>query len=371
MALPSGRSRFHQLDKLVEQRCHIMGAWAGFRVTLEAVGRLVGAANALQGAVKQRLVGGFHIGRQGCFVYRKAVVLAGDHHRALGNVLHRVVGTMVTVAHFHGLGTAGQGQELVTKADAEYRNLGFQHFLDGLDSVVARLGVARAVGQEDTVRVHGQHFRSRGLRRHHGDVATTGSKHAQDVELYAVVPGDNLELRSRLFTVAIGDVPFGLAPLIGFLAGHFLGQVHTFQAREGLGQFQCTLGGGILAGNDGAVLGTFVTQDTGQSAGVDVRNANNVVASQVVIQALLVTPAAGDQRQVTNDQAGGVDAVGFYVFVVHTGVADVRIRQGDDLAGVGRVGQDFLIAGHGSVEHYLAAGFSVCADGGAVEEASV
>src|SRR5690554_8025396 len=70
MALPSGRSRFHQLDKLVEQRCHIMGAWAGFRVTLEAVGRLVGAANALQGAVKQRLVGGFHIGRQGCFVYR-------------------------------------------------------------------------------------------------------------------------------------------------------------------------------------------------------------------------------------------------------------------------------------------------------------
>src|SRR5690606_24986694 len=128
--------------------------------------------------------------------------------------------------------------------------------------------------------------------------------------------------------------------------------------------FQRAFGGGVFASNDGPVLGALVPEDAGQPAGVDVRNANNVVASQVVIKATLVSPAAGEQGQIPDDQAGGLYAVGFYVFFVNTGVANVRIRQGNDLAGVGRIGQDFLVASHGSVEHYLAAGFSVCADGG-------
>jgi hypothetical protein len=40
--------------------------------------------------------------------------------------------------------------------------------------------------------------------------------------------------------------------------------------------------------------------------------------------------------------------------MIDTGIADVRIGQRDDLPGIARVGQDFLIAGHRGVEHHLA-----------------
>jgi hypothetical protein len=45
---------------------------------------------------------------------------------------------------------------------------------------------------------------------------------------------------------------------------------------------------------------------------------------------------------------------GFDVFGVGADVADMGKREGDDLAGIGRVGHDFLIAGHRGVEADLA-----------------
>ena len=46
----------------------------------------------------------------GCFIHRKTVVLAGDHHHTSVQVLHRVVGAVVAMTHFQGLGTGGQSQ---------------------------------------------------------------------------------------------------------------------------------------------------------------------------------------------------------------------------------------------------------------------
>ena len=45
---------------------------------------------------------------------------------------------------------------------------------------------------------------------------------------------------------------------------------------------------------------------------------------------------------------------GFDVFFVGADIADVRKREGDDLAGIGRVGEDLLITRHGGVEAHLA-----------------
>ena len=41
---------------------------------------------------------------------------------------------------------------------------------------------------------------------------------------------------------------------------------------------------------------------------------------------------------------------GFVVIVIGTDIANMRKGEGDDLSGVGRVGQDFLIPGHRGVE---------------------
>ena len=51
-----------------------------------------------------------------------------------------------------------------------------------------------------------------------------------------------------------------------------------------------------------------------------------------------------------------MDLIGFDVFRVDAVVADVGIGKGDDLLAVARVCQDFLVAGHGRVEHDLSDG---------------
>ena len=63
------------------------------------------------------------------------------------------------------------------------------------------------------------------------------------------------------------------------------------------------------------------------------------------------------------DRAGAPGQIdGLYIFVVRADIADMRKGEGDDLRGVGRIGEDFLIAGHGRVETDLAHRLAVRAD---------
>ncbi|MNE71568.1 hypothetical protein D3C80_1674540 [compost metagenome] len=49
----------------------------------------------------------------------------------------------------------------------------------------------------------------------------------------------------------------------------------------------------------------------------------------------------------------------------------MRIGQGDDLLAVGRIGENFLIAGHGGIEYHLADALPVGTDGFTAENAAV
>ncbi len=64
------------------------------------------------------------------------------------------------------------------------------------------------------------------------------------------------------------------------------------------------------------------------------------------------------QRQVTDNQAAGVDLAGLDIFAVYSGIADMRIGERDNLFGIGRVGENFLVAGHGGVENHLTHGMT-------------
>ena len=59
------------------------------------------------------------------------------------------------------------------------------------------------------------------------------------------------------------------------------------------------------------------------------------------------------------------------VLGVDADVADVRIGERDDLAGVRRIGEDLLVAGHRGVEHDLADGLAERADRAAAEHRAV
>ena len=77
------------------------------------------------------------------------------------------------------------------------------------------------------------------------------------------------------------------------------------------------------------------------------------------------------ERQIADNQAGGIYFAAFGVFAVGAGVADVRVGQGNDLPAVGWVGKDFLIAGHRGVEHDFAGGRTRMADRDAAKDAAV
>ncbi|MOA15969.1 hypothetical protein D3C78_1361580 [compost metagenome] len=223
---------------MIEQRRGVVWARAGFRVALEAERCFIGAVNALHRVVKQGFVRDAQFGRQVVFVYRKTMVLRGDHDAVVIQIFYRVVAAVVAKLHLHGFCTAGQSQQLMAEADAEHRDIGCQELLDGGDGVIAWLRVTRAVGQENTVRIHLQDFIRRGLCRHHRQAAAAIHQHTQNVALGAVVIGHHVErqLRGRFgFRQVAFKRPTALLPAVGFLGGNFFRQIHAFQAREGFG----------------------------------------------------------------------------------------------------------------------------------------
>jgi hypothetical protein len=75
---------------------------------------------------------------------------------------------------------------------------------------------------------------------------------------------------------------------------------------------------------------------------------------QVLRQGARGAEVGNAQRNVLDDQAGGMDLGGLDILVIDAHVADVRIRQRDDLPAIAGVGEDFLVAGERGVEHHLA-----------------
>ncbi|MGY3440263.1 hypothetical protein ACVW17_000264 [Bradyrhizobium sp. USDA 4473] len=59
------------------------------------------------------------------------------------------------------------------------------------------------------------------------------------------------------------------------------------------------------------------------------------------------------------------------VFLVGTDIADVREGEGDDLAGIRRIGEDLLIAGHRGVEADLADGVAFGAETEAFQHGTI
>ncbi|MNM58894.1 hypothetical protein D3C81_701360 [compost metagenome] len=368
-----GAILLNQFNKVVEQTGTIVGARARFGVTLEAEGRTIGAMYALQGAVEQGDVSGTQALRQAVLVHRKPVVLGGDHDGVVVQAFHRVVGTVMAELHLDGLGTGGQTQQLVTQADAEHRGVGPKEGLDGLDGVVARLGVTGAVGEEDAIRVQRQHLGGRGLGRHYCQAAAAVHQHAQDIALDAKVVGHHVvfQLIGGRGDVPLAELPATLGPAVGFADGHFLGQIHPLQTGEGAGLAQGMGFIELLAGQDATGLGTLLAQDAGQFAGVDVGDANDVVRLEVIGEGLLIAEIGGKYRKVPDDQSLRVDLTGLFIFAVGAGVAYMGVSEGDYLTGIRGIGEDFLIARHRRIENHFTNGTSLGAYRHAFEHSSI
>ena len=76
-------------------------------------------------------------------------------------------------------------------------------------------------------------------------------------------------------------------------------------------------------------------------------------------------------REFADDQPFDIGLGRFFVVEVRANVADVRIGEADDLAGIARIGENFLIPSKASIENDFAATAGASARRTAVKYSSV
>ena len=245
----------------------------------------------------------------------------------------------------------------MAEADAEQRHLLVEHALDRGHAVARRRrGIARAVGQEHAVGLVAQDILGRGGRRNDRDLAAGVGEAAQDVALGAVVHGDHVILGLGELAVALAQRPLGLVPAVGLLGRHLDGEVHAVEAGPLLGDL-AQLGDVELAvgGMDHHAAGRAAVADTaGDRPRVDAADTRQIVALQPVVERLGRPPVGrlGDVAAQHHAARGGVDALD--VLEIGADIADMGEGEGDDLPGIGGIGDDLLVAGHRGVEADLA-----------------
>ncbi|CAB4834015.1 unannotated protein [freshwater metagenome] len=97
-----------------------------------------------------------------------------------------------------------------------------------------------------------------------------------------------------------------------------------------------------------------VAQVAGEAARVDPGDARNAESLEERREILVAAPVAAAPGKLAHDDAAAEGTTAFVVERHRSVVADVRIRERDDLARVGRVGDHLLIARQDRVEHDLA-----------------
>ena len=260
----------------------------------------------------------------------------------------------MAVVHLDRLRPQRQRQHLVAKADAEHRQVSLvQDRLDHRNSIFARRRrIAGAVGQEYPVGIVRQHlFRSGGCGQNRHITACTGEA-AQDVALRTIVDGHHLVLGVGLPRKTIRPGPPHFVPAIGLRTGDVFGQIQPFETGESTGLFHQRANVEFAFG---VVFKCHMRRAklpdrTGQAAGVDATDGNASPRGQPLAQFLNRAPVRALRRHPLDHHTLGHGIAGFVIVRVHTHVADMGKGEGHDLARVGRVGHDLLIARHRGVE---------------------
>uniref|UniRef100_A0A0N4ZJF1 LigA n=1 Tax=Parastrongyloides trichosuri TaxID=131310 RepID=A0A0N4ZJF1_PARTI len=126
---------------------------------------------------------------------------------------------------------------------------------------------------------------------------------------------------------------------------------------------------------DDRILRTALTDKRGEGAGVDASQGDDAARLHPGVQPARGAPVGRISRHVAQDDAArrtlGRLADLLDVFQVHADIADMRECESYDLTCIGRICQNFLIAGEGGVEDHLANGRAGRADADPRQDRSI
>ena len=325
-------------------------------MVLDREHRAVVEREPFERAVEQRDVGFAQPRGQDVADHDEAVVLARDLDPAGGEVLDRMVGAAMAEMHLLGARAERQRQDLVAEADAEDGQAARDQLPDHGHGVFAgRRRIARAVGEEHPVGFVAEDLLGARRSRHHRDRAALAREAAQDVALGPVIDRDHAVAGRGHPPEAGLRRPGRRVPAISPAAGHLAGEVHAGEPRPGprLGFERGGVDRARLVVDQRRRLGAPIAQMPGEPARIDARDAHQIVGAQPVVEMPLGAVARrpghlGAQHQPARGGGGRLEVLG-----VRADVADMGKGEGDDLPGVGGIGQDLLIARDRGVEAKL------------------
>ena len=241
------------------------------------------------------------------------------------------------------------------------RDLGLEQRLDRRHGVAAGLGrIAGAVRQEDAVRLQRENlFGGRG-RRHDGHRAAAVVEQAQDVALDAVIDRDDGKARLAPLAVAASRASSWSRPSRSAASRRqpAPGPCRRCPASAPPWRFSASRSNSPSGAWAMTALGMPFRRIIVVSARVStpvrpmIPRARSQASSRPVARKLDGSDRSARKIAPTRGRRGGVDDLD--VLVVDADDADMGKGEGDDLRGVGRVGQDLLVAGHRRVEADLA-----------------
>ena len=248
---------------------------------------------------------------------------------------------------------------------------------DGHRVFAGRCRIAGPVRQEHAVRLEGHDVFGRGFGRHHCHLAAGTGEQAENVALNAVVDRDHVEFRIGLPRIALVPAPWRLVPGEALATRHHRHEIHADQTGPLLRFFleRGKIKLAIRRMRDHCIGHAVDTNQRGERARIDPGQPDDAAGFEPVVEIAgrPIVRRRGDCA-VQDDAARTrrrrhID--GFDVVLVGADIADMRKGKRDDLPGVGRVGEDFLVTRHGGVEADLADRMSGRAEPEAFEYGSV
>src|SRR5208282_26154 len=159
-------------------------------------------------------------------------------------------------------------------------------------------------------------------------------------------------------------------PHVGVVGGDDFGEILAvhFRNRARLGD---EFAGIFLERRDHATHHAVGAQVANQRPRVNLSEHGNLELLHEFIGDLLRAPVGTDFRKLAYDQPLDVGAHGLAVFGIGAVVSDFRVGQDNDLSGVRRVGENFLVAGNGSIKNDFARALAFSAVAFASEDSAV
>ena len=275
------------------------------------------------------------------------MILGGDLD-LLGEEVHDgLVAAVVPVGELLDEGAGRHGDDLVAEADAEDGKPA-EKGADRLDGLGNRDGVAGAVGEEDAVGLVREGLFGRGVPGDDRDLAAGLGKALGDAYLLAAVVGDD----------AVCVVGRGGVHVVGFRRRDVR---HVVVVRDVLGRADAR--DEALAveveGGDGRPHGAALADAQGEGAGVHALDGDDPALAQEVWEAHDALPVARRVAHVMAHESAQGELAGLHIDFVDAVVAELRIGEGHDLAGIGGIAHDFLVSHHRGVEDDLSERFAL------------